>query len=195
MNIDDIGTSIYRAAGLSPIVTPAGGTAELAANIFGNSIIRLQPHALLEGTVATLGGRRRIVIRDGLEPTGLNFAVGKQLARLVLGLDGSEDECRAVAAWLVAPPEAFRAQMRAGLGIDSLGSHFTMSPTSAAIRIPEVGGPDAVVVTPLRVHRRGKLLAGFGDADVRALAAKRHLRSLRREVVRANPQCVALFAA
>lgn len=193
-NADDVGRDIYRAAGASPLAVPDGGTADLAAAIYGDAIIRFQPGAILEGTLATIAGRRTIVVRKGLSPASLNFAIGKQLARLFVGGADDGDATRAVAAWLVAPPDAFRAQMQAGLWVGALADAFTMSATSAAIRIPEVGGPDATIVTPLRVHRRGKFLSWMSDDDVRALAAKPGVRSLRREVVRSNPQCVALFA-
>ncbi|MEJ7728184.1 MAG: hypothetical protein WKG00_03130, partial [Polyangiaceae bacterium] len=110
-----------------------------------------------------------------------------------VGTEGRCDEA-AVAAWLVAPPEAFAERYRqVGLNLTALSDAFSVTETCAAIRIPEAGGPGASIITPTRVYCRGSM-AWLGEEDARRIARHSHPRSVRKVAVRDEPGRVALVS-
>ncbi len=198
---DDVGTAIYQAAGCNPLNAPDGGAPELAARMCGPDIIYAQPRAMAEGTLATIKGARRIVVRKGLPTERMNFVVAEQLAQLYLeGLAWFRaapcTQTRLdVAAWLVAPPSMVQRTMhQVGINIGAIADTFTITWTCATLRVAEVGGPEAVVATPDKVHRKGGLLRWVADDDIRAIASKPKPKGLRKIVLRDEPGRVALLA-
>ncbi len=193
---------MYRLAGLDPRERPDGGSAALAERIYGNGVVRLQPRAVAEATLATIGGRRRIVLRAEASTRRLNFRLGEMLARLYLeedqhGLDAHEldETCREIGAWLAAPRPAFERRVHdVGENVGALADTFALTWTATTLHISEMGGSDSVVTTPDRVYRKGRLLRGFTDDSVRELAARRSPRSVRRVVMNDERGRVALLA-
>jgi hypothetical protein len=200
--IDLLGYEMYRLAGLDPTVRPSGGAGTVAVHLYGAGAIRLLPRALVEATLATVGGRRCIILRAEAPTRRLNFRLGEMLARLYLEQDGGwstlpnrDERCRELGAWLAAPRPAFERCLRhVGHDIGALADAFALTWTATSLHLSELGGPGSVVTTPDRVYRKGRLLHGFPDAHVRELAACRSPRSVRRVVIRDEPGRVALFA-
>lgn len=199
-----IGTAIYDAANLNPAAPPQGVTATLAELIYGDDIYYEQAGARRWADVVTLGGRRRMLIRKGLNDEALNWAIGWSLTYLFVesepwftALDryAQRRVCGEVAAWLTAPDAAFDAAYeRHGLDLRAIANRFVIQETAVALRIAESGaGPRCAVVTQRRVYRRG-LLEGFDDATARELARVRRPRSVIRVAVRDEPGRVALFS-
>lgn len=194
----EIGAALYQRAKLDPREPPRRGTIEIAVRLIGRAVILLQPRAMAEATVARVKGELRIVIRRGTSPQRANFLVGQMLGRLALkeeiGVESLEQE-RAVAAWLVAPPEPFCRRLHAvGVDLQALAAPFAITQTCAALRAAEVEQIDAAVTTPDTVHRRGKLFSWLPDEGLRELAAKPGLRNVRRRAVSDEPGRVALFS-
>lgn len=198
-----IGRDIYEFAGLNPLEPPPGGAADVALKAFGPTVLRLQPRALAEADVVTIDGERRIVVRTELSPARKNFAIGVAVVQLYierspiaeLSRPAVDALCNSAGAWVAAPTPAVACfLLRYGVDIAALAEAFTLTETAAAMRVTEAGGPDSLVTTPTRVHRRGPGLSWIQDADARRLAASRAPRSVRRVVVQDEPGRVALFA-
>jgi hypothetical protein len=198
-----VGAAIYDLSRLSPESPPAGGAVVPLGRLYGESAVIWQPRAVSISAVARVAGRRRVVLRQGISVPEANFQVGVQLARLFLSDLGEEVEseaawrlAHAVAAWIVAPTPSFQEMLRRLDGVDlaALSRRYVITWTSAAMRVAESGGPDAIVTTPTRVYRRGKLLCWVNDGDVRSMAAKPELRSVRKVPIYDEPGRVALFA-
>jgi hypothetical protein len=199
----EIGERLYEEAGV--VGVPEGGAAELAVQLHGPRALYRQPRAMAEACDAVIGGKRRIVVREGLPAERANFAIARVLAKLAVetaawfrGLGDVERDSflRELAAYLVAPPAAVRAQLaEVGVQLRALAHAFTLTETAVAMRVAEVGAVTGVVVTtPATVYRRGPALAWVRDDDVRKLAAGRAPKSVRRVVLRDEPGRVALLA-
>jgi hypothetical protein len=198
-----VGAAIYDLSHLSPDSPPSGGAVVPLGRLYGDSAILWLPRAVSISAVAQISGRRRVVLRHGISLPEANFQVGVQLARLFLSDLGEEIESEAawklayaVAAWIVAPTPSFREMLRRldGMDLAALSRRYVITWTSAAMRVAESGGPDAIVTTPTRVYRRGRLLCWVNDGDVRTMAAKPELKSVRKVPIFDEPGRVALFA-
>jgi hypothetical protein len=202
MTAGEVGAAMYTEAGLDA-AQPARASL-LAKRLHGRDVLYLQPKAALEGALATVSGRRRIVIRQGTSPARANYLIASLAARLRLEpmtwyqrlpAETQAALVRDAGAWVVAPDAAFRRRMwQTELDIHQLGAEFAITETCATMRIQEVGGPDTVVTTPERVWRRGRLLGGFADEHVRELAARRSPKSVRKVAIQDEPGRVALVA-
>jgi hypothetical protein len=205
MNSDEIGRRMYEAAGLDTREPPEGGAEEIARRLFGTQVIYEQPRALADAKICTIAGQRRIVLREGMCPRRANFYAAQAATELFLSAEAWFRElsaperaplCRAVAGWLVAPAETFRGrayQVRAHLG--ALSEAFAITRTAAALRLSEVMGVELAVVGRRAIHRRGRRFDWLSDEQLRAIAAKRTTRSVRRVSLRDDGKAVALFAA
>lgn len=173
--------------------------------LYGHDCIILQPRAVALATLARVNGRPRFVIRKGTAPARANWECARLLARLELAARGlaSEEEERAAAAWLVAPPETFRARVsRAGEHVETtmvedLSAAFAVTQTCTLLRIHEVCesiAPSLAVVTPERVYKKGQQLSWLDDDATRSLARKSNPRSVRKVAIRDEPGRVALLA-
>ncbi len=199
-----IGEDIYRFAKCNPLEPPRGGAVEVAIGVLGGGAILFQPRAMAEADIAIVNGQRTIAIRRGIPASRMNFLVGQQLARtwltgehwyMAMGAEGRAEITTAVAAWLVAPSPAFSARAKYMDGdIARLAGSFGITETCAAMRWPESGGPDAAVITASSIYRRGRLFSGFGDKEIRTIAAMRSPRSVRRVPLLDEPGRVALFS-
>lgn len=180
-----------------------GGAAELLVRVGCGKLMR-QPRAVSEGALATVAGERRLVLRAGMGPARENFWTGVLVALAVLEAEGwfralphaDRDELsRAAGAWLVAPPEAVRAEVAAvGIDLRAIARVFVVTETCAALRLTESdAGPPVAVVTPREVHRRGRF-PWLQDDDLRTIAEGPRPKTLRRAVIRDEPGRSALFA-
>lgn len=188
-----IGRDIFEQAGFTPADPPVGGAITLAVEIYGGDCIIESPRAQTEGEIARYKDREWIVLAPRLPTKRAHFAVARMLARLAIRAAGVVADERAVAAFLVAPPPAFRAKLFAiGLDLPRLADSFAVTETCAAIRVAEVGGDDGLVITPERVYRPSAGLAWVDDGAARGLAS-RASRSLRKVAIRDEPGRVALY--
>jgi hypothetical protein len=191
MNVGGIAQNIYKEAGLSADEPVLGGAAAIAVRL-GLAIYR-QPHAAEEAAVASWGGQQRIVLRRGLELPRANFLVAQMLVRIA-GVEPGDE--RAAAAWLVAPPELVRQRYhQVGADLAEIARPFAVTRTAAALRLGEVVGLDIAIVGQRAIHRRGRRFSWLSDDQLRALAAKRTTKSVRRVSLRDDGKAVALMAS
>ncbi len=193
----DVGRGVFAAAGLSPARPLRGGTVTLAAEILGGDFLRESERAQFDGCTAVIGGETKIVVKSGLRPQRLNFAIARMLARLELRASGDwtpelEGE---VAGYRVAPAEAFGARVRvAGLRkMSELARPFAITETCAALRVLEIGIASGAVVTPSRVYRPRAGLGWVRDEHVRAMLKAAAPRSVRKVTIADEPDRAALF--
>lgn len=202
--VAEIGGELYAAANMNTDAPPRGATAALAEAVYGEGIYYEQARARRWTDLATIGGRRCMIVRKGLDGAQLNWAIGWGLTALFVesrswfaALDPRRQSrfCGEVAAWLAAPPAAFDAALdEYGLDLPAIARRFVIRETAAALRIAESAtGPRCAVVTERRVYRRG-LLDGFDDVAARELARVRRPKSVVRVRLTDEPGRVALFA-
>lgn len=199
MNGTELGELLYRLGGFDVSEVPDGGAVDLAIALHGADVIVRPRHAVVEAALGRLNGRRQIMIPRFVSPARAHFLVAQMLVRAYLADELATADAaleRATAAWIVAPTGPFRARLHAvGVDLRDLAETFAITQTCAGIRVAEVGGPDAVVVTPAKVYRPGRLLSWVGDEEVRAIASRPKPRSVRKVPVRDEPGRVALVAA
>jgi hypothetical protein len=201
---EQMGRRIYESAGLDPRAPVTGGAAEILLRVLGKGCFMRQPRAVSEGSLAIVRGERKIVLRAGMGPARENFWTGVLLARFILedeawfrALSHAERDtfARAVGVWLVAPPDAVRAEVAAvGIDLRAIARVFMVTETCAAMRLPEAdAGPPVAVVTPHEVHRRGRF-PWLQDDDLRTIAESHRPKALRRAAIHDESGRCALFA-
>lgn len=207
IDVDVIGSRIYRAATFHPSDgVPNGGAIALANRVYDYKIV-YEAKIVAEGGVHTIAGKTRICHRIGLPRARANFVVARLLGRLFLTAEDEwhslhlEDQLRievSLAAWLVAPPDCFRAAIQqVGLNLRKLASEFTITETAAALRYGEVQDVDTIVTAendPQHIHRHGRLLAWADQEDIFALARKSNPKSVKKARIYDEPGRTALFA-
>lgn len=169
---------IYREAGADP-ADPPGPVALARAWLGAGALERAPRGALLtDAASGTVAGRRRIVVRAGLPPVRLAWAVAHELAELAL----AEERYRApdveavadtVAACLLAPPATVRAVGRGPVpaAVAEVADALVLTDTCAALRLGEVLDVPLAVIAPL-VRVRGAAFAWPDEAGLRQLARR-----------------------
>lgn len=191
--VQELGWEIFLAAGFRPTDPPKHGALRLAVELYGDDCIRLSERAQTEAEPVRWGDRTMISVKARLSANRTHFAVARVIARLETAKRSSSVSVEKLAAFLVAPSEAFKSRfVAAGIDLPRLAESFVVTQTCAALRIVEVGEGDGVVVTPERVYRPGSLLSWADDEAARALA-RGTPRSLRKVPIRDEPGRVALY--
>lgn len=180
--VDCEGTAarIYREACVDPDDPP--GPIVLAQRWLGRNALVRVPRGSLSGDAASscVNGQRRIMVRQGLPPARLAWAVAHELAELALleegyGREDIEQLADTVAACLIAPRGAV-SQVAAGLEpeeqVGSVADAFGVTDTCAALRVGEVFDAPVVVVAP-KVRARGALFGWPPERELRRLAGTR----------------------
>ncbi len=183
MRHQQIGDEIITRAGFEPASPPPGGAVDVALRLYG-------PECIHRGAVFdALRGRIGVDLR--LPPRRLHFIVAIAVAQIELHRMAMVASVELVAAQLVAPACAFRAELeRVGLDLPALADAFAITETCAARRVVEVGGLDGLVVTPDRVYRDGRVW--LDDSAARALASA-NPRALHKIPIQDEPGRVALY--
>lgn len=180
--VDCEGTAarIYREARADPDNPP--GPVILAQQWLGRDALVRVPRGSLSSDAAAscVNGQRRIMVRQGLSPERLAWAVAHELAELALLEEGYsradiEQLADTIAACIIAPRGAVR-QVAAGLEpeeqVGSVADAFGVTDTCAALRVGEVFDAPVVVVAP-RVRARGAMFEWPPERELRRLARAR----------------------
>jgi len=195
VGIDTEAERIYQRAGLDLSVGAA--PARIIRSILGAAAVHFVPPTALRngGALARVGADWRIYLSSGLPPREVGFVALHELAHFVLGESGTEDECNALAAALLAPAPAFRRLAEDGrAGVFSrLAKWFNCSESLAALRMGELGTPTALV-TPDSVRTRGDGFSWPAAPDLRKLAAKKTMPGIRKARLRDDPRRIVLRA-
>jgi hypothetical protein len=184
---------LYRAAGLDPAVGAPPST--LVRALLGPGSIRFVEERWLPGggSLARVGSEWRVYLRKGLSGPELRFISLHELSHWALGPSGSEAECDALAARLLAPRAAFEIAMReTGGSYTRLARWFRCTETFAALRYGEVTDQPLVVVAPATIRIRGQQWSWPSEPELRRLADRPRPRGLRKARLRDAPLRVAL---
>lgn len=179
---EGLAARIYQEARAEPDDPP--GPVALAQRWLGRAALVRVPRGVLPGAAASrlVHGQRRIMVRQGLAPGCLTWAVAHELAELALleeGYFGRDIEQLAdtIAACLIAPRAAVR-QIAAGLEPEeqmvALAEAFRVTDTCAALRIGEVFGTPIVVVAS-KVRARGDAFGWPAEHELRRLGRAKAL--------------------
>lgn len=193
--LEELAGHLYREARYTdceqaPLVT-------LANRLLGPNSVRLVPASALpgNGALARVGAHWRVYLRRDASQVAKRFVLLHELAHWALGSGGSEEECDALAAALLAPRRAFLLAV-AALGSDfgALAAHFGASESCVALRLGEATGCPLALITPRAVRLRGSV---FSWPDERALRAKSNTQrpGLRKARLRDEPERVVLVRA
>lgn len=187
--------SIYRRGRLDE--ETGAPPAAIIRSVLGSSAVHFVPENALRqgGALARVGADWRIYLRKGLPAREVGFVALHELAHFVLGEAGTESECNALAAALLAPGPAFaRVADRAGKGVFTrLARWFNCSESLAVLRMGELGTPTALL-TPESVRLRGATFSWPARAEIRRLANGKALPGLRKAHLRDDPLRIALQA-
>lgn len=187
---------LYRTAGLDPLAGAA--PADLVRGLLGPAAIRFVDEQWLPGggSLARVGSEWRVYLRKGQSGPALRFIALHELSHWVLGPGGTEEECDALAARLLAPRAAFETAIReTGGSYTRLAKWFGCTETFAALRYGEVTDEPLVVVAPANIRIRGQRWSWPSESELRELASKPRLRGLRKAKLRDAPLRVALRVA
>ena len=149
---------IYERAGLDP--DEPAMMMDLAVGL--GLRVQLAAHGGLKGDAELAHDGQGWVIRrrPRLPLERAKFAVAHEIAEWFLSdiIDGGiELACNALAAALIAPRRPFQSLIRlhGEADYEQLALPFTMTETSAALRVAELREQRLIVVTPHRVYARG----------------------------------------
>lgn len=192
-DLEDEAVRLYRSARLDP--SEGAPPSALVQGLLGAGAIRFLAPKWLPGggAIVRVGHEWRIYLSNDLSKESARFILLHELSHWALGPSGTEDECDALAARLLAPRPAFEVALReAGGSYTRLAKWFRCTETFAALRYGEVTNEPLVVVAPANVRIRGQAWSWPSEPELRALATRSRLRGIRKAKLRDAPLRVAL---
>lgn len=169
---EEIAQEVYAVAG-ADVSSPPGVYAlchevgvRVRCSVFGMRVrarLSVDSHGYIIHLAPRISQERRV------------FLVAHELAewwaiQRKMRLDAVEQIANGGGAAIVAPAPAFkRAVQMYGTNVQVLAEVFNCTPTWAALRLAEVGGMSAALVTPNRVHRRGSASDWGSDEEIRTM--------------------------